>query len=159
MRLGDLDGRGIVYDRRGRPLLEEGERLVAERKAEAMALFEGKRARGQPLIHHGQGEVALSMTDRRLYVIVDPSLGQARRVLHLPGAESWTRGMELFEVIQGHGRYYLVLEWSELPRVRVPAAGKEVARIPIRTSEGGVLTLVVDRESGAWIESAWRGAR
>ncbi len=156
MMLGDNDGRGVVYDRWGAPILEEGELIEARRTATTLALFEGRRARGQPLLHHGQGEVGLTMTDRRLIVLVDPSLATARDVLHLPGEESWTRGMELFEVIQGRGRYYLVLAWSEMPRVKVPSPRKATATIPLRSSGGEDHTLVVDRETSAWIERSWR---
>jgi hypothetical protein len=159
MRLGDLDGKGTLYDRRGKPLLEEGERILVEHKVDALALFDGKKAKGQPLLHNGQGETMLTLTDRRLYVMVDPSLGQARRVLHLPGAESWTKGVELFEVIQGHGRYYLILEWSELPKVRSPSQSKETSKILVRTSEDRALTLLVDRGTAAWIEKGWRESR
>lgn len=156
MLLGDNDGRGVVYDRWGAPILEEGEGIAARRTATTLALFGGRKAKGQPLLHHGQGEVGLTMTDRRLIVLVDPSLATARDVLHLPGEESWTRGMELFEVIQGRGRYYLVLSWSELPRVKVPSSRKATATIPVRTSEGGEYTLMVDRETSAWIERSWK---
>jgi hypothetical protein len=156
MRLGDNDGRDVVYDRFGAPILEEGEEVEATRTATALALFEGKRARGQPLLHHGQGETVLTMTPRRLIVLVDPSLTSARDVLKLPGDESWTRGMELFSVIQGRGRYYLVLEWSEIPKVRVPSPRKETATIPVRAGEGGDHTLLVDRETAAWMERSWR---
>ena len=159
MRLGDNDGRGTVYDRMGAPLLEDGEPVEATRTAEAMALFEGKKAKGQPLIHHGQGEVGLTMTDRRLIALVDPSLTSARDVLKLPGAESWTKGVELFTVIQGRGRYYLVLRWSEIPSVKVPSSRKATATIPVRTDEGRVCTLLVDRESAAWIERTWKAFR
>jgi hypothetical protein len=159
MRLGDNDGRGKVYDRFGTLILEEGETVEATRKAEALALFEGKRAKGQPLLHHGQGEVDLTMTDRRLIVLVDPSLSSAREVLQLPGDESWTKGMELFEVIQGRGRYYLVLEWSEIPKMRVPSVKRATATIPIRNADDEVYTLLVDRESAAWIERTWKTFR
>ena len=159
MLLGDNDGRGVVYDRRGAPLLEEGEPVEATRTAEALALFEGKKAKGQPLIHHGQGEVGLTMTDRRLIVLVDPSLTSARDVLKLPGAESWTKGVELFTVIQGRGRYYLVLKWSEIPVMKVPSSRKATATIPIKTDEGRVYTLLVDRETAAWVNRTWSMAR
>jgi hypothetical protein len=159
MRLGDNDGRGVLYDRFGALILEEGEPVEATRKAEALALFEGKRAKGQPLLHHGQGEVEMTMTDRRLIVLVDPSLASARDVLKLPGDESWTKGMELFEVIQGRGRYYLVLAWSEIPKMRVPSSKRATATIPVNSSEGGVYTLLVDRESAAWVERTWKAHR
>lgn len=159
MRLGDLDGLGGVYDRQGRPVLEEDEEVQAERTATAFALFDGRRARGQPLLHHGQGEVGMTMTDRRLIVLVDPSLGTARRVLQLPGDESWTKGMELFEVIQGRGRYYLVLRWSEVPRVKVPSPKKATATLRLQPEGGGAATLLVDRETSAWLERARRLAR
>ena len=156
MRLGDNDGREVVYDRMGVPILEDGEPVEATRTAEAMALFEGKKAKGQPLLHHGQGVVGMTMTDRRLIVLVDPSLTSARDVLKLPGGESWTKGVELFTVIQGRGRYYLVLGWSEIPAVKVPSSRKTTATIPIRTEEGRVFTLLMDRESAAWIERTWK---
>jgi len=156
MLLGDNDGRGVVYDRWGSPIMEEGETVEARRTATTLALFDGRKAKGQPLLHHGQGEVGLTMTDRRLVVLVDPSLATARDVLHLPGEESWTRGMELFQVIQGRGRYYLVLSWSELPRVKVPSPRKATATIPVRSTEGRECTLAVDRETSAWIERSWR---
>jgi hypothetical protein len=156
MRLGDNDGRGEVYDRFGAPILEEGEAVEATRTAEVLALFEGKKAKGQPLLHHGQGEVGLTMTDRRLIVLVDPSLTSARDVLLLPGAESWTKGMELFEVIQGRGRYYLVLTWSEIPKVKVPSQKKQTGTIPLRSKEGDPFILLVDRETAAWIERSWK---
>jgi hypothetical protein len=159
MRLGDNDGRGVVYDRFGAPILGEGEPVEATRKAESMALYEGRRARGQPLLHHGQGEVGMTMTDRRLIVLVDPSLASARDVLKLPGDESWTKGMELFKVIQGRGRYYLVLTWDEIPKVRVPSPKKATATIPVKSSEGGAYTLLVDRETAAWIERTWQASR
>ena len=159
MLLGDNDGRGVVYDRLGSPILEEGETVDAIRTADALALFEGRKTRGPPLLHHGQGETVLTMTDRRLIVLVDPSLTSARDVLRLPGDESWTRGMELFEVIQGRGRYYLVLEWSEVPKVRVPSTRKETTTIPVRPKGGGDHTLLVDRETAAWIERTWRTQR
>jgi len=159
MRLGENDGRGVVYDRFGAPILEEGEPVEATRTAEALALFEGKRAKGQPLIHHDLGEVGLTMTDRRLIVLVDPSLASARDVLKLPGDESWTKGKELFEVILGRGRYYLVLAWSEIPNIRVPSKKKPTATMPIKSAEGGVFTLMVDRESAAWIERTWKASR
>lgn len=159
MRLGDNDGRGVVYDRFGALILEEGETVEATRKATALALFEGRKAKGQPLLHHGQGETVLTMTDRRLIVLVDPSLSSARDVLRLPGDESWTKGMELFEVIQGRGRYYLVLEWSELPKVKVPSPRRGTATIPVRSEEGDTLTLLLDRESVAWVERTWRASR
>jgi hypothetical protein len=132
--------------------MAEGETLIAERRAEAFALFPGKKSKGDPLIHHGQGEVVFHMTDRRALVLVDPSLGQARRVLHLPGAESWTKGMELFKVIQGHGRYYLELPWSEVPTVKMPSQRKETASIRIVPAGGEIHTLLVDRETAGWIE-------
>jgi len=153
-----MDGLGVVYGRLGEPLMAEGERLTAQRTATAFALFEGKRARGQPVIHHGQGEVVLHLTDLRMLVLVDPSLSTARRVLHLPGDESWTRGMELFEVIQGRGRYYLEVPWSEVPRVRLPSARRESATLAIRPSGDGPMTLLVDRETAAWIAKAQREA-
>jgi hypothetical protein len=159
MLLGDNDGREVVYDRFGAPLLEEGEEVQATRTAQVLALFEGKRAKGQPLLHHGQGEVGLTMTDRRLIVLVDPSLASARDVLKLPGDESWTRGMELFEVIQGRGRYYLLLSWSEIPKVKVPSARSATATVPVRSSEGGTYTLLVDRETAAWVARAWSSTR
>jgi hypothetical protein len=159
MRLGDNDGRGVVYDRFGTPMLEEDETVEATRKATALALFEGRKARGQPLLHHGQGEVELTMTARRLIVLVDPSLTSARDVLKLPGDESWTKGMELFKVIQGRGRYYLVLEWSEIPKVKVPSPRKETGTIPVRSREGGDHTLLVDRETAAWVERYWKASR
>ncbi len=159
MLLGDNDGRGVVYDRFGSPILNEGETLDTTRKATALALFEGRKAKGPPLLHHGQGETVLTMTDRRLIVLVDPSLTSARDVLRLPGDESWTRGMELFEVIQGRGRYYLVLEWSEVPKVKVPSVRKDTATIPVRSRGGGEHTLLVDRETSAWIERSWRTHR
>ncbi len=159
MRLGDNDGRGVVYDRFGAPVLEEGETVDTTRKAEALALFRGRKAKGQPLLHHGQGEVELTMTDRRLIVLIDPSLSSARDVLRLPGDESWTKGMELFEVIQGRGRYYMLLQWSELPKVKVPSSRKETATIPVRSTDGGDHTLLVDRETAAWIERSWRAFR
>ena len=156
MRLGDNDGRGVVYDRFGAPILEEGEPIEATRTAETLELFEGKRAKGQPLLHHGQGEVALTLTDRRLIVLVDPSLASARDVLQLPGDESWTKGKELLKVIQGRGRYYLVLRWSEIPKMNVPSAKRATATIPVKNIDGGVFTLVVDRESAAWVERTWK---
>jgi hypothetical protein len=159
MRLGDNDGRGVVYDRFGALILEEGEEVEATRTATALALFEGRKARGQPLLHHGQGETVLTMTARRLIVLVDPSLASARDVLKLPGDESWTKGMALFEVIQGRGRYYLVLEWSEIPKVKVPSPRKETATVPVRAKGGGEHTLLVDRETAAWVERYWRSFR
>lgn len=156
MRLGDNDGRGVVYDRFGAPILEEEEPIEATRTAETLVLFEGKKAKGQPLLHHGQGEVALTLTDRRLIVLVDPSLASARDVLQLPGDESWTKGKELFEVIQGRGRYYLVIEWSEIPMIKVPSAKRATATIPVKSIDGGVYTLLVDRESAAWVERTWQ---
>ena len=156
MRLGDLDGLRFIYDRQGRPILEEGESLETERTATALTLFEGKRAKGQPLLHHGQGEVACTITDRRLIVLIDPSPETARRVLQLPGGESYTKGTELFEVIQGHGRYYLVLEWSEIPKIKVPSVKKETVTFAVSPAEGEVHTLMVDRETCAWIERVWR---
>lgn len=159
MRLGDIDGREVVYDRFGTPILEEGEPVEATRTAEVLAFFVGRKAKGQPLIHHGQGEVGLTMTDRRLIVLVDPSLASARDVLKLPGDESWTKGMELFEVIQGRGRYYLVIEWSEIPKIKVPSAKRSTATIPVKSIDGGVFTLLVDRESAAWVERTWQTFR
>ena len=156
MRLGDLDGLRVVYDRQGRPILEEGESLETERTATDLALFEGKRAKGQPLLHHGQGDVGCTMTNRRLLVLIDPSLETARCVLQLPEDESYTKGMELFEVILGHGRYYLVLEWSEIPKIKVPSAKKSTATFAVGPAEGDVHTLLVDRETCAWIERVWR---
>lgn len=154
MRLGDLDGLQSVYDKLGSPILEEGERLLAEHAAGALAFFEGKRPKGEPLIHQGQGEVSCHLTDRRLIVLVDPSLRKARSVLQLPGEESWTRGMELFSVIQGRGRYYLVLPWSEVGRVRLPFKRKGTVRIPVGPDGGPQGTLVVDRETAGWIAKA-----
>jgi hypothetical protein len=159
MRVGDMDGQGVVYDRMGKPVLGQGESISAQRTADAFALFVCKRAKGQPLLHHGQGEVGLTMTGSRLIVLIDPSLGTARRVLQLPGDESWSKGMELFKVIQGRGRYYLVLEWSEVPRVKVPSPKRDTVPIPVRPSEGGVYTLLVDRETAAWVDRSWRAAR
>ncbi|UCC93801.1 MAG: hypothetical protein JSW25_03805 [Thermoplasmata archaeon] len=159
MHLGDNDGRGVVYDRFGAPILEEREIIDSTRTAEALALFEGKRAKGQPLIHHGQGEVGMTMTDRRLIILVDPSLTSARDVLKLPGDESWTKGMELFEVIQGRGRYYLVLSWDEIPKVKVPSSKKATATVPVKSAEGGTYTMLMDRESAAWIERSWKAHR
>jgi hypothetical protein len=156
MRLGDLDGLDVLYDRVGRPILADGEVLVAKRRAEALALHEGKRARGAPRLHHGQGDVLVVLTSQRLLVLVDPSLQGARRVLHGPGEESWTRGMQLFAVIQGRGRYYLELTWDELPKVRVGGRSREVVDIPVRPREGGPHLLTVDRETAAWVASAWR---
>lgn len=159
MRLGDLDGLDSVYDRFGTPLLGEGEHLEVEHTATALALFEGKRARGAPLIHHGQGEVECHLTDRRMLVLVDPSIEGARSVLHLPGEESWTRGMELFEVIQGRGRYFLELAWSEVVRVRLPGRGRDAVAVPLRPEGLGPHVLVVDRETAAWAQRAWRAWR
>ena len=159
MRLGDIDGREVVYDRFGTPILAEGEPVEATRTAEVLAFFVGRKAKGQPLIHHGQGEVGLTMTDRRLIVLVDPSLASARDVLNLPGAESWTKGKELFKVIQGRGRYYLVLRWSEIPKIKVPSAKRSTATIPVKSIDGGVFTLLVDRESAAWVERTWQAYR
>ncbi len=156
MWLGDMEGLRVKYTRFGEPILAEGERLVAEHTAQVLALFEGKKPKGEPLIHHGQGEVGCHLTDRRLLVLVDPSLQRARSVLHLPGEESWTRGMELFTVIQGRGRYVLELAWSEIPRVRLPSRRKEVVRVPVEPEGGGPHTLVVDRETAGWIEKVWR---
>ena len=48
MHLGDNDGRGVVYDRFGAPLLEEGETVKAVRKATALALFKGRKAEQDP---------------------------------------------------------------------------------------------------------------
>ena len=96
------------------------------------------------------------MTDRRLIVLIDPSLETARRVLQLPGGESYTKGTELFEVILGRGRFYLVLEWSEIPRIKVPPAKRSTATFAVVPAEGGVHTLLVDRETCAWIERVWR---
>lgn len=156
MRLGDLDGLGVLYDKLGRPILADGEVLLAERTAEALALFEGKRAKGTPLLHSGQGDALVVLTDRRLLVLVDPSLHGARRVLHLPGAESWTRGMELFAVIQGRGRYYAELNWYEVPRVSVPAGRrKRAVAIHLAPEGGGPRVLLVDRETAGWIEGVW----
>ena len=98
------------------------------------------------------------MTEGRLIVLIDPSLDTARRVLQLPGDESWTKGMDLFQVIQGRGRYYMVLDWSEIPKVRLPSARKETATIPIVAADGGMYTLLVDRETAAWIERSWKAA-
>jgi hypothetical protein len=67
--------------------------------------------------------------------------------------------MELFEVIQGRGRYYLVLEWSEIPKMRVPSVKRATATIPIRNADDEVYTLLVDRESAAWIERTWKTFR
>lgn len=156
MLIGDLDGLRVVYDRQGRPILEEGESFEAEWTATILALYEGKRAKGQPLLHHDQGEVGCTMTNRRLIVLIDPSLEKARRVLQLPGDESYTKGMELFEVIQGHGRYYLVLEWSEIPNIKVPSEKKETSTFAVIPTEGAIHTLLVDRETCAWTERVWR---
>ncbi len=136
--------------------LEEGESLETQRTATALALFEGKRAKGQPLLHHGQGDADCTMTDRRLIVLIDPSLETARRVLQLPGGESYSRGTELFEVILGRGRYYLVLEWSEIPRIKVPSVKRSIATFAVGPAGGDVHTLLVDRETCAWIERVWR---
>ena len=156
MRLGDLDRLGVLYDKLGRPILAEGEVLLAERTAEALALFKGKRAKGTPLLHSGQGDALVVLTDRRLIVLVDPSLHGARRVLHLPGAESWTRGMELFRVIQGRGRYYAEVDWYEVPRVSVPAGRRRrTVAIPLAPEAGGSHVLLVDRETAGWVESIW----
>lgn len=159
MLLGDNDGRGVVYDRLGSPILEEGEVIEAQRPAEVLTLFEGKKPKGQPLLDHGQGEVGLTLTSSRLIVLVDPSLDNARQVLNKPTDESWTRGKEMFKVIQGRGRYYLVLDWSEIAKVKVPSLKKETASVPIRTPEGRVLTLLVDRETAASIHRAWRAVQ
>jgi hypothetical protein len=159
MKLGDLDGLEVLYDKMGQLVFEEGETFIADRSATVMALYDGKRAKGTPKIHNGQGDVTIHLTDRRMVVLVDPSLSHARRVLHLPGGESWTRGKELFEVIQGRGRYYLTLEWSEIPRIRLPSEKKETVNITLRPMDGGVAILLVDRESAAWIEQAWRTSR
>ena len=156
MRLGDLDGLGVLYDKLGRPVLADGEVLLAERTAEALALFKGKRAKGPPLLHSGQGDALVVLTDRRLIVLVDPSLHGARRVLHLPGAESWTRGVELFKVIQGRGRYYAELDWYEVPRVSVPMGRrKRTVAIPLAPEGDGPHVLLVDRETAGWIETIW----
>ena len=156
MRIGDLDGLGVLYDKLGRPILADGEVQVGEHSAEAFALYQGRRARGEPLIHHGQGEVLVVLTDGRMLALVDPSLARARRVLHLPGEESWTKGMELFAVIQGRGRYYLELAWDELPRVRIGGRSKDVLDIPVRPREGEPHMLTVDHETAAWIVVATR---
>ena len=159
MRLGDLDGLGVLYDKVGRPILGEGERLIAERRATLMALFEGKRAKGQPRLHHDQGDVLVVLTDRRLLLLVDPSLGRARDVLRLPGEESWTRGMEMFKVIQGRGRYYVELSWTELAKVKLPSQRRTAVTIPVMADGGVPHILQVDRETAAWIEQASREAR
>ncbi len=159
MRRGDLDGLDILYDRIGRPILDEGEVLIAERSATVLALYEGRKAKGQPLLHHGQGDPLVVLTQRRLLVLVDPSLGMARDVLKLPGGESYTRGLELFKVIQGRGRYYLEVVWSELPEVKLPSQKRTTTTIAIRPNEGPEHTLRVDRETAVWIEGAWRDAR
>ena len=156
MRLGDLDGLGVLYDKLGRPILAGGEVLLAERTAEELALHKGKRAKGTPLLHSGQGDALVVLTDRRLVVLVDPSLHGARRVLHLPGAESWTRGMELFAVIQGRGRYYVELNWHEVPRVSVPAGRrKRAVAIPLAPEGDGPHVLLVDRVTAGWVASIW----
>ncbi|MCK4970199.1 MAG: hypothetical protein KAS77_06725, partial [Thermoplasmata archaeon] len=110
-----MDGLKVVYDRLGKPILEDGESIVAQRTATYFEAYHSKKAKGRPIIHHGQGEVGLTMTETRLIILADPDLEPARRVLQLPGDESWTKGKELFNVIQGHGRYYMVLDWSEIP--------------------------------------------
>ena len=156
MRTGDLDGLEVLYDRLGRPILADGEVQVGERRAETFALYRGRKARGEPLIHHGQGEVLVVLTDRRMLALVDPSLGRARRALHLPGEESWTRGMELFAVIQGRGRYYLEVPWGEVPRVRVPARGSAPVGIALRPSDAEEHLLMVDWQTAAWVERGWR---
>jgi len=156
MRTGDLDGLEVLYDRLGRPILADGEAQVGERRAEAFALYRGRRARGEPLLHHGQGDVLVVLTDRRMLALVDPSLGRARRVLQLPGEESWTRGMELFAVIQGRGRYYLEVPWDEVPRPRVPVRGPDAVEMALRPNDAGEHLLVVDRETAAWVERGWK---
>ena len=156
MRLGDLDGLGVLYDKIGRPILADGEVLLAERTAEELALHKGKRAKGTPLLHSGQGDALVVLTDRRLVVLVDPSLHGARRVLHLPGAESWTRGKELFAVIQGRGRYYVELNWYDIPRVTVPAgARRRKVAITVKPEGDGPHVLLVDRGTAGWVESIW----
>jgi hypothetical protein len=155
MRLGDLDGLMVLYDKIGKPILADGEVLLAQRTAEALALYRGRRTKGEPLIHSGQGDTLVVLTDRRLLVLVDPSLHAARRVLHLPGAESYTLGRELFTVIQGRGRYYLDIPWYELPKVSVPAKRRGTVRIPVAPEGGGPHLLLVDRETAGWIERIW----
>jgi len=156
MRIGDLDGLEVIYDKLGRPILADGEVQVGEHSAEAFALYQGRRARGEPLIHHGQGDVLVVLTDGRMLALVDPSLARARRVLHLPGEESWTKGMELFAVIQGRGRYYLEVPWGEVPQVRVGARGSDPVEIALRPDEAEEHLLVVDRETAAWVERGWK---
>lgn len=158
MKKGDMDGLKVVYDKFGKPILEEGETIVAQRTATAFAVFHGKKAKGRPIVHQGLGEVGFTMTEGRLIVLIDPSLDAARRVLQLPGDASWTKGMDLFQVIQGRGRYYMVLDWSEIPKIKLPSAKKETATIPILATDGGMYTLLADRETAAWVERSWRAA-
>jgi hypothetical protein len=159
MKKGDMDGLKVVYDKFGKPILEEGETIVDQRTATAFAVFHGKKAKGRPIVHQGQGEVGFTMTEGRLIVLIDPSLDAARRVLQLPGDASWTKGMDLFQVIQGRGRYYMVLDWSEIPKIKLPSTKKETATIPILATDGGMYTLLADRETAAWVERSWRAAR
>jgi len=156
---GDLDGLKVVYDKLGNPILEDGESIVAQRTATSFAAYHGKKAKGRPVIHDGQGEVGFTMTEDRLFVLIDPSLDNARRVLQVPGTESWTKGKELFKVIQGRGRYYMVLDWSEIHKLKLPSAKKETATIPIVATDGGMYTLLVDRETASRIERSWKASR
>jgi hypothetical protein len=159
MIIGDMDGLKVVYDRLGKPILEEGESIIGERTATAFAAYHGKKAKGRPVAHDGLGEVGFTLTEDRLIVLIDPSMDTARRVLHLPGTESWTKGKELFKVIPSRGRYYMVLDWSEIPKIKLPSTKKETATIPIVATDGGMYTLLVDRESAAWIERSWKASR
>jgi hypothetical protein len=64
--------------------------------------------------------------------------------------------VELFTVIQGRGRYYLVLDWSEIPKMKVPSAKKATATITITSTDGRPYILLMDRESTAWVERTWK---
>jgi hypothetical protein len=153
-----MDGLRIVYTKMGKPLLEEGEELVAERPTTSFAVYAGSKTKGDPIMHHAQGDTVLHLTDRRMLVLIDPSLSEARDVLRLPGEESYIKGKELFEVIQGRGRYYIIVHWSEIPRMKVPSKSKKTALIQVRPERGQVHTILVDRESALWIERVWNAS-
>ncbi len=152
MHVGDIEGKGTIYDEEGHPILEEDESIVHQRQGFCRKGEKRLHMHWRTIFFDGAG--CFFFTDRRIIFLREPAVHDSPaqfsfdRLASLSDHEYWTNRSNLARL--SGAREFFEVEYEELETVKHRwRSSKLVAR-----AAGTKYKFTIDDATGAALEEA-----
>jgi hypothetical protein len=120
MRIGDIDGKGIIYDMNGEPILEEYEKVVLKLDGECCVDFKmNDELLYRDVFMYGRGNIIL--TNKRFIFIREPlSPSEIMKMAGRGIGGGYKLCLKANRIKEAKGKEYFALYLDEISKIEIP---------------------------------------